>query len=164
MSSLSSKLSSFGLQQGLQQSRCLFRSMAQASRPPLDDTTAMAASLDDATATETTKTLDDDALELVFAHLHWETLLLGAARCAGLSVSTIEPLFGIENRSNGFKKPSRARRPCAARSRCPSPRVGQSAGSAAGRSGRLARRPEAPPLLGTVRKRNPKVVSFELVV
>ena len=59
--------------------------MAQASaRPPLS-TAAMALALDDATATETTKTLDDDALELVFAHLHWETLLLGAARCADRS-------------------------------------------------------------------------------
>ena len=59
--------------------------MAQASaRPPLS-TAAMALALDDATATETTKTLDDDALELVFAHLHWEALLLGAARCADRS-------------------------------------------------------------------------------
>jgi len=40
--------------------------MAQASaHPPLDDTAAMALALDDATAAETTKTLDDDALELV---------------------------------------------------------------------------------------------------
>ena len=60
--------------------------MAQASaHPPLDDTAAMALALDDATAAETTKTLDDDALELVFAHLHWEALLLGAARCADRS-------------------------------------------------------------------------------